>query len=64
MLVITCKVGESFRVGDHVRVVVTGFKGREVKLAIFVPRHIVVDREEIAERKRLRVPRSADFKTA
>ena len=52
MLVLTRKTNEVIRVGADVQVIVLGIKGHEVRLGIVPPIDVVVDREEIAERKR------------
>ena len=52
MLILTRKAGEVIRVGDDVKVIVLAIKGHEVRLGIVVPSDVIVDREEVAERKR------------
>ncbi len=40
------------RIGEDVEVTVMAVNGAQVRLGIKAPRHVNVDREEIAERKR------------
>ena len=48
------KRGESIEIGDDVVLTVTRIHGNQVHLAFQAPNHIVIDRKEIAERKRMR----------
>lgn len=53
MLILTRKLGETVIIGNRViRITVTEIKGRQVKLAIDAPRDVIVDREEIAKKRR------------
>lgn len=47
MLILTRKLGESITIGDDIKVSVLGVHGRQVRLGIEAPPHIVVHREEI-----------------
>ena len=51
MLILTRRAHESIRIGSRVRITVLGFKGSQVRLGIEAPSDVVVDREEIWERK-------------
>ena len=51
MLILTRRAGESVRIGSDVEVTVMAVSGRLVRIGIKAPRNIVVDREEVAERK-------------
>jgi carbon storage regulator len=55
MLILTRRVGEtlvmSLPSGETITVTVLGVKGNQVRIGTFAPRHIVVDRQEIHERK-------------
>lgn len=52
MLVLTRRINEVITIGNDIEVTVLGIKGNQVRLGIAAPRSVVVDREEIAERKR------------
>jgi carbon storage regulator len=52
MLILTRRAGETLRIGDDVEVTVMAVNGAQVRIGIKAPRNVVVDREEIAERKR------------
>jgi carbon storage regulator len=52
MLVLTRKEGETLRIGNGVAVTVVGVNGSQVRLGIRAPANVVVDRQEVAERKR------------
>jgi carbon storage regulator len=58
MLILTRRAGESLRIGEDVEVTVMAVNGGQVRIGIKAPRHIKVDREEIAERKRLELENS------
>jgi carbon storage regulator len=47
MLKLTRRVGESFMIGDDIRVTPTAIKGRQVRLRIEAPRDTEVHRQEI-----------------
>jgi carbon storage regulator len=53
MLILTRRLGESIMVGADVRITVVGVNGNQVRIGIDAPRHITVDRQEIADRKAL-----------
>jgi carbon storage regulator len=52
MLILTRRVGESVMIGDDITVTVLGVKGNQVRVGIVAPKDVVVDREEIFERKK------------
>jgi carbon storage regulator len=52
MLILTRRAGETLRIGDDVEVTVMAVNGAQVRIGIKAPRNVIVDREEIAERKR------------
>ncbi|MGC2032676.1 MAG: carbon storage regulator [Steroidobacteraceae bacterium] len=52
MLILTRKTTEVIRVGNDVQVIVLAINGNEVRLGIVAPLDVIVDREEVAERKR------------
>jgi carbon storage regulator len=51
MLILTRRTGESLRIGDDIELTVMAVSGSQVRIGIKAPRNIVVDRQEIAERK-------------
>jgi carbon storage regulator len=53
MLILTRRVGESLKVGEHVTVTVLGIKGNQVRVGIAAPKTVAVHREEIFERIKL-----------
>jgi carbon storage regulator len=55
MLILARRPNESIRIGPHVRITVLGFKGNQVRIGIEAPPDVVVDRQEIWERKQREV---------
>ncbi|MGN1399871.1 MAG: carbon storage regulator CsrA [Bacillus sp. (in: firmicutes)] len=49
MLVLTRKVGESIKIGDHIEITVVESKGDQIKLGIKAPNNIDIHRKEIYE---------------
>ena len=47
MLILTRKLGESITIGDDIKVSILGVRGRQIRIGIEAPSHIVVHREEI-----------------
>lgn len=54
MLILTRRLGERLRIGENVVITILGVKGHQIRLGIDAPRHVVVDREEIYQRKHSR----------
>jgi carbon storage regulator len=52
MLILTRRVGETLMIGDDVTVTVISVNGFQVRLGIKAPYSVVIDREEVADRKR------------
>ncbi len=52
MLILSRRIGESIKIDDNVTVTVAGIKGNQVRIAIAAPKSVVVDREEIYQRKK------------
>jgi carbon storage regulator len=52
MLILTRRIEETLCIGPDITVTVLGIKGNQVRLGIGAPREVVIDRQEIAERKR------------
>lgn len=53
MLVLMRRPGESIHIGSNVIVTLVTVDRNRARIGITAPKHIAVDREEIAERKRL-----------
>lgn len=51
MLVLTRRPNESIVIGGGIRVTILGIKGGQVRIGIEAPPEVVVDREEVAQRK-------------
>ena len=51
MLILTRKVGETIRIGNDIEVTVLGVQQGQVRIGVSAPKHVAVDREEIAIRK-------------
>ena len=50
MLILTRKSGEGLFIGDEIRVTVLEIRGKQIRLGIEAPQHVVVLREEIYRR--------------
>ncbi len=55
MLVLSRKVGEQIAIDGDIRLTVVAIQGKQVRIGIAAPSSVLVDREEIRER-RLHVP--------
>jgi carbon storage regulator len=51
MLILSRNIGETVHVGDDIEITVVAVHGHQVRFGINAPREVVVDREEIANRK-------------
>lgn len=51
MLILTRRPGETIKIGSTVAVTVLAVNGNQVRIGISAPKNIVVDREEISERR-------------
>lgn len=51
MLVLTRRIGESIVIGDDITVAVLGSNGHQIKIGINAPKTVLVDREEVRERR-------------
>jgi carbon storage regulator len=51
MLVLTRKVGEEIVIGDDIRITVLASRGDKVRIGISAPKEVVVDRQEIHEKR-------------
>ncbi len=47
MLILSRRPGESFHVGDDIKITILGVKGQQIKVGLDVPEHMPVYREEI-----------------
>jgi carbon storage regulator len=52
MLVLMRKAGESIHIGSNIVVTLVSLERNRARIGIQAPRDIVIDREEIAEKKR------------
>lgn len=52
MLILTRRVGEAIKIGADVTVTVMAVNGCQVRMGIQAPRDVVVDREEVAEKRK------------
>jgi carbon storage regulator len=52
MLVLMRRVGESIYIGDDIKITIVGDRHGQIKIGIEAPKNLVVDREEVYERKR------------
>jgi carbon storage regulator len=51
MLILSRRPNESLRIGGNVIITVVGFSGNQIRLGITAPPHVVIDREEVHQRK-------------
>jgi carbon storage regulator len=51
MLILTRRPDETLFIGPDIRITVLGVKGNQVRLGIHAPKAVVVDREEVYQRK-------------
>jgi carbon storage regulator len=51
MLILTRKIGESIVIGSNIHVMLVAVQGDNVRIGISAPKDIVVDRQEIAEKR-------------
>lgn len=47
MLILSRRPGESFHVGDDIKITILSVKGQQIKVGLDVPEHMPVYREEI-----------------
>jgi carbon storage regulator len=53
MLVLSRRLGEGIVIDRNIRIVVIGVKGNHVRLGVTAPPSVMVDREEVHERRLL-----------
>jgi carbon storage regulator len=51
MLVLTRKVGEEIVIGADICITVVAVHGQDVRLGVSAPKEVVVDRQEVADRR-------------
>ena len=52
MLVLCRKIGEEIVIGDNIRITVMAVEGGKVRIGISAPKEVVVDRQEIHEKRK------------
>ena len=52
MLILTRRVGEAIKIGKDVTVTVMGVNGSHVRIGVAAPKNVIVDREEIAAKRK------------
>jgi carbon storage regulator len=52
MLVLTRKIGEEIVISDNIRIMVVAIKGDKVRIGINAPIDVVVDRQEVHDKRR------------
>ncbi len=62
MLILTRRVGEAIMIGKDIEVRVLGVQGQQIRLGVQAPKDVVVDREEVTQRKALERVRSESGK--
>lgn len=53
MLILTRRVGEVLRIGDHIEVAVLGVRGNQVRIGVTAPKEVPVHRSEIYDKIQL-----------
>lgn len=51
MLILTRNVGKTIVIGGSIRVTIAGLQGNQVRLGIVAPQGVIIDREEIHQRR-------------
>ena len=60
MLVLSRKIGEEIVIGNDIRIAVVAIHGDKVRIGVNAPKEVVVDRQEIHEKRRNPPQDSAD----
>tara|TARA_B100001964_G_scaffold219126_1_gene260936 strand:- start:655 stop:864 length:210 start_codon:yes stop_codon:yes gene_type:complete len=50
MLILTRRLGESIIIEDNIKITVVDINKQQIKLGIDAPRHITINREEVAKK--------------
>lgn len=58
MLVLTRSPGETVCVGEDVLFTVLDVRGNQVRIGVTAPKHVLIDRSEVRERKLAGIPPS------
>ncbi len=53
MLIISRRCGESFIIGDDVKITVLSVKGNQIRFGIDAPKETTILREEVVDRRKL-----------
>ena len=51
LLILSRRPDESVTIGEDIRITILGIKGHQVRIGICAPKDVVVDREEVHQRK-------------
>jgi carbon storage regulator len=51
MLILTRRIGETIFIGRDITITNLGIKGNQVRIGVNAPKGVVIDREEVHERK-------------
>lgn len=60
MLVLSRRLAETLRIGDEIEITILAVNGNQVRIGIVAPRDVVVDREEIYQKKMLGIEADHD----
>ena len=50
MLILTRRLGESIIIGDNIKITVVDINKQQIKLGIDAPKHVTINREEVAKK--------------
>jgi len=50
MLILTRRLGESIIIDDNIKITVVDINSQQIKLGIDAPKHITINREEVAKK--------------
>ena len=53
MLILTRRINETIIINDNITITVLSFKGKQVRIGINAPKDILIDRQEIHQKKQL-----------
>jgi carbon storage regulator len=52
MLILSRKVGEEIVIGDNIHIMIVAIQGDKVRIGISAPKDVVVDRQEVHEKRK------------